>query len=215
MRRTRGRGGRVLSKRSRDDPFLNLLMQDVNHHSSSDSESPNDMDEEHVMSDNVNIEHNVMSGEVNIAQQDCLDPPLESSNSDRKDDVERDEDGREILTVVGKCFISIAAPRSMLNCLRGWFNGVWPTFSKIPDDVKQNFLNMFKEKFTWRAPTTEQQIYKIWKSYFSRIMTSEMRRIRKVTKSKSAPPPTWMRKEIFEELWNIWVADKYKDLQKK
>ncbi|KAK8958707.1 hypothetical protein KSP40_PGU013653 [Platanthera guangdongensis] len=69
------------------------------------------------------------------------------------------------------------------------------------------------EKFTWRAPTTEQQIYKIWKSYFSRIMTSEMRRIRRVTKSKSAPPPTWMRKEIFEELWNIWVADKYKDLQ--
>ncbi|KAK8966997.1 hypothetical protein KSP40_PGU006208 [Platanthera guangdongensis] len=40
-----------------------------------------------------------------------------------------------------------------------------------------------------------------------------MRRIRRVTKSKSAPPPTWMRKEIFEELWNIWVADKYKDLQ--
>ncbi|KAK8943063.1 hypothetical protein KSP39_PZI009674 [Platanthera zijinensis] len=44
-------------------------------------------------------------------------------------------------------------------------------------------------------------------------MASEMRRIRNAAKSRSAPPPTWMRREIFEGLWDIWEACKFKDLQ--
>ncbi|KAK8958431.1 hypothetical protein KSP40_PGU007114 [Platanthera guangdongensis] len=44
-------------------------------------------------------------------------------------------------------------------------------------------------------------------------MASEMRRIRNAAKSRSAPPLTWMRREIFEGLWDIWEARKFKDLQ--
>ncbi|KAK8919267.1 hypothetical protein KSP39_PZI021757 [Platanthera zijinensis] len=76
---------------------------------------------EHAISEEVNIEH-AISEEVNIAQHGCLDPPLdqlESTNSNSKDEVERDEVGQEILVIVGKCFISIDAHMSTLNCLRG------------------------------------------------------------------------------------------------
>ncbi|KAK8945309.1 hypothetical protein KSP40_PGU001455 [Platanthera guangdongensis] len=83
----------------------------------------------------------------------------------------------------------------------------------VSELVMRCLISMHSAKYTWRASSTEQQVYKIWKSYFSRAMTSEMRRIRNAAKSRSAPPPTWMRREIFEGLWDIWEARKFKDLQ--
>lgn len=145
--RTRGRGGRLLTNRNQDDTFLRLLTEDLNHQSSTNSDSHCDIDEEHEISDEVNA-------------HDCLPPDVEKhtpKNSDSKDEIKRDEEGREMLIISGKCFISTSAPRSMLNCLRGWFNGVWPTFSAIPNDVKQYLFNIFKAKYTWCAPSTEQQ----------------------------------------------------------
>ncbi|KAK8957838.1 hypothetical protein KSP39_PZI000841 [Platanthera zijinensis] len=87
-------------------------------------------------------------------------------------------------------------------------------FSSRVQISKSSEVSCRKEaKYTWRAASTEQQVYKIWKSYFSRAMTSKMRRIRNAAKSRSAPPPTWIRREIFEGLWDIWEARKFKYLQ--
>ncbi|KAG8366214.1 hypothetical protein BUALT_Bualt17G0053200 [Buddleja alternifolia] len=58
------------------------------------------------------------------------------ANLEIKDKIELDELGREILIIEGKNFISVAAPRSMLGDMRGWYTDVWPTFSKIPEHVK-------------------------------------------------------------------------------
>lgn len=44
-------------------------------------------------------------------------------------------------------------------------------------------------------------------------MTLEMRRIRRTAKPRYGNPPTWMKKEIFDGLWDIWDASKFKDRQ--
>ncbi|KAG8386778.1 hypothetical protein BUALT_Bualt03G0184300 [Buddleja alternifolia] len=99
----------------------------------------------------------------------------------------------------------------MLGDMRGWFTKPWPTFNKIPEDVKRNLFGKFKDKFTWRDPWTEAQVYKIWKSYCSRSFSAEMMRLRK--KSRSATPPDYMRSDIWEDLWDIWESPKFKKLQ--
>ncbi|KAK8913829.1 hypothetical protein KSP39_PZI023538 [Platanthera zijinensis] len=97
--RTRGRGGRLLSNKNRDDTFLRLLMEDMNHQTSTNSDSHCDTDEEHETSDDVNY-------------HDCSPPDIETpldvekhepKNSNNKDEIERDEEGREILIISGKC----------------------------------------------------------------------------------------------------------------
>ncbi|KAG8369017.1 hypothetical protein BUALT_Bualt15G0106500 [Buddleja alternifolia] len=147
------------------------------------------------------------------SQQDDLTHGSEPQNSNYKDEIERDEAGREILIIVGKCFVSTAAPRSILPDLQGWYSGVWPTFNKIPDRVKNDLFDRFKGKFTWRDPWTEEQVYKIWKSYFSRRMTAHMSELRIKAQSRAAPPLRWMRQEIWEGLWNIWETPKFKSFQ--
>ncbi|KAG8379137.1 hypothetical protein BUALT_Bualt07G0056900 [Buddleja alternifolia] len=147
------------------------------------------------------------------SQQDDLTHGSEPQNSNYKDEIERDEAGREILIIVGKCFVSTATPRSILPDLQGWYFGVWPTFSKIPDRVKNDLFDRFKGKFTWRDPWTEEQVNKIWKSYFSRRMTAHMSELRIKAQLRVAPPPRWMRQEIWEGLWNIWETPKFKSLQ--
>ncbi|KAG8379756.1 hypothetical protein BUALT_Bualt07G0122500 [Buddleja alternifolia] len=70
------------------------------------------------------------------------------ANLEIKDKIELDELGREILIIEGKNFISVAAPRSMLGDMRGWYTDVWPTFSKIPEHVKGYHFERFKETYT-------------------------------------------------------------------
>ncbi|KAK8939386.1 hypothetical protein KSP40_PGU019162 [Platanthera guangdongensis] len=86
----------------------------MNHQSSTNSESHCDTDEEHETTDDVNC---------HVCSPPDIETPLdvekhEPKNSNNKDEIERDEEGREILIISGKCFISTSAPRSMLNCLR-------------------------------------------------------------------------------------------------
>ncbi|KAK8962231.1 hypothetical protein KSP40_PGU000133 [Platanthera guangdongensis] len=97
--RTRGYGGRLLSNKNRDDTFLRLLMEDMNYQSCTNSDSHCDTDEEHETSDDVNC-------------HDCSPPDIETpldvekhepKNSNNKDEIERDEEGREILIISGKC----------------------------------------------------------------------------------------------------------------
>ncbi|KAG8368846.1 hypothetical protein BUALT_Bualt15G0089200 [Buddleja alternifolia] len=112
-------------------------------------------------------------------------------------------------------FISTAAPRSMLGDLRSWYNDVWPTFNKVPEHVKEKLFERFKTKFTWRDPWSEWTVYKIFKSYCSRSFSSEMLRLRTEKKSRSAPPPDYMRQDIWEALWDIWETPKFKKLGEK
>ncbi|KAG8367287.1 hypothetical protein BUALT_Bualt16G0056700 [Buddleja alternifolia] len=121
-------------------------------------------------------------------QQDDLPPGSEPENSNCKDEIKRDEAGREILIIVGKCFISTTTPRSLLPDRQG-------------------------AKFTWRDSWTEEQVYKIWKAYFSRRMTAHMSKPEKNVKSRTTPPPRSMRQKIWEGLWNIWETPKYKSPQ--
>ncbi|KAK8941766.1 hypothetical protein KSP40_PGU013519 [Platanthera guangdongensis] len=96
--RTRGRGGRLSSNKNRDDTFLRLLMEDMNHQSSTNSESHCDTDEEHETSDDVNC-HDCSPPDIETP----LDvEKLEPKNSNNKDEIERDEEGREILIISGK-----------------------------------------------------------------------------------------------------------------
>ncbi|KAG8375382.1 hypothetical protein BUALT_Bualt10G0094200 [Buddleja alternifolia] len=70
-----------------------------------------------------------------------------------------------------------------------------------------------EEKFTWHAQWSEQQVYNIFKSYYSRSFSAEMMRLRTVKKSRSASPPDYMRQDIWDALWDIWDTDKFKKLQ--
>ncbi|KAG8372254.1 hypothetical protein BUALT_Bualt12G0047300 [Buddleja alternifolia] len=67
----------------------------------------------------------------------------------------------------------------------------------------------------WRDPWSEEQVFKIWKSYFSRRMTTLMSDLRNNAKSRDSPPPKWMRKEIWDGLWDIWDTAKFMNLQNR
>ncbi|KAG8367489.1 hypothetical protein BUALT_Bualt16G0077300 [Buddleja alternifolia] len=181
-----------------------------------------DLAEHNDMAEHDNLaEHDDMAEHDDLADEevhpgmDDLPHGIEQKESDCKDEIERDEVGREILIIVENCFVSIAAPRTILSSLRRWYNGVWPTFTKIPDWVKQELFDLFKGKFTWRDPWSEEQVFKIWKSYFSRRMTALMSDLRNNAKSRDSPPPKWMRKEIWDGLWDIWDTPKFKNLQNR
>ncbi|KAG8391763.1 hypothetical protein BUALT_Bualt01G0220800 [Buddleja alternifolia] len=120
----------------------------------------------------------------------------EPANSKIKDKIERDERGREILIIEGKKYTD-----------------VWPTYHKVPDAIKRYLFERFKEKFTWHAQWSEQQVYNIFKSYCSQSFSAEMMRLRTVKKSRSASPPDYMRQDIWNALWDIWDTDKFKKLQ--
>ncbi|KAK4425486.1 hypothetical protein Salat_1742600 [Sesamum alatum] len=192
--RTRGRGGRMLFDGDKLNSYADLLVGNTNHLLDSDSDRSDSRDvagEE----DEVHARENSLPC---VSEQQIQDDPND------KDTIEHDEKGREILVIDGKCFVSVAAPRVMLEDLRGWYRGVWPTFSKIPKSIQKDMFARFKGKFTWRTPWTEEQVFKIWKSYFSRTMSGEMRRIRVAAGSRSVPPPAWMRQDLWEGLWDIW-----------
>ncbi|KAG8384077.1 hypothetical protein BUALT_Bualt04G0080500 [Buddleja alternifolia] len=181
-----------------------------------------DLAEHNDMAEHDNLaEHDDMAEHDDLADEevhpgmDDFPHGIEQKESDCKDEIERDEVGREILIIVENCFVSTTAPRTILPSLRGWYNGVWPTFTKIPDRVKQELFDLFKGKFTWRDPWSEEQVFKIWKSYFSRRMTALMSDLRNNAKSRDSPPPKWMRKEIWDGLWDIWDTPKFKNLQNR
>ncbi|KAG8391248.1 hypothetical protein BUALT_Bualt01G0168400 [Buddleja alternifolia] len=157
-------------------------------------------------------EHDDLADEEVHPGMDDLPHGIEQKESDCKDEIERDEVGREILIIVENC---TAVPRTILPSLRGWYNGVWPTFTKIRDRVKQELFDLFKGKFTWRDPWSEEQVFKIWKSYFSRRMTALMSDLRNNAKLRDSPPPKWMRKEIWDGLRDIWDTPKFKNLQNR
>ncbi|KAL0361378.1 UNVERIFIED_CONTAM: hypothetical protein Sradi_3822300 [Sesamum radiatum] len=165
--RTRGRGGRMLFDEGRLNSYTDLLMGNTNHLLESDSDRSDSRDV-------VDKEDEVHAREDNLP---CMSEQQIQDDSNDKDTIEHDEKGREILVIDGKCFVSVAAPRVMLEDLR------------------------------------EEQVFKIWKSYFSRTMSGEMRRIRVAAGSRSVPPPAWMRQDLWEGLWDIWETRKYKILQ--
>ncbi|KAL0379280.1 UNVERIFIED_CONTAM: hypothetical protein Sradi_3233500 [Sesamum radiatum] len=142
-------------------------MGNTNHLLESDSDRSDSRDV-------VDKEDEVHAREDNLP---CMSEQQIQDDSNDKDTIEHDEKGREILVIDGKCFVSVAAPRVMLEDLR------------------------------------EEQVFKIWKSYFSRTMSGEMRRIRVAAGSRSVPPPAWMRQDLWEGLWDIWETRKYKILQ--
>ncbi|KAG8367697.1 hypothetical protein BUALT_Bualt16G0100000 [Buddleja alternifolia] len=81
------------------------------------------------------------------------------ANLEIKDKIELDELGREILIIEGKNFISVAAPRSMLGDMRGWYTDVWPTFSKIPEHVKGYLFERFKATKNGGNPVPKESIF--------------------------------------------------------
>ncbi|KAG8366726.1 hypothetical protein BUALT_Bualt17G0109300 [Buddleja alternifolia] len=46
-------------------------------------------------------------------------------------------------------------------------------------------------------------------------MTALMSDLRNNAKSRDSPPPKWMRKEIWDGLWDIWDTPKFKNLQNR
>ncbi|KAG8382892.1 hypothetical protein BUALT_Bualt05G0126500 [Buddleja alternifolia] len=112
-----------------------------------------DLAEHDDMAEHDNLaEHDDMAEHDDLADEevhpgmDDLPHAIKQKESDCKDEIERDEVGREILIIVENCFVSTAAPRTILPSLRGWYNGVWPTFTKIPDRVNQELFDLFKSK---------------------------------------------------------------------
>ncbi|KAG8383964.1 hypothetical protein BUALT_Bualt04G0068600 [Buddleja alternifolia] len=191
--------------------FTSMMTAKMNHLGDLELGLNNDVDGEQELVDDVAEDVDEEEVEEERHTSEHTSEQHVEANLGIKDKIERDDKGREILVIQEKCFISVAAPRSMLGDMRGWFTKPWPTFNKIPGDVKRNLFGKFKDKFTWHDPWTEAQVYKIWKSYCSRSFSAEMMRLRK--KSRSATPPDYMRSDILEDLWDIWESPKFKKLQ--
>ncbi|KAG8363360.1 hypothetical protein BUALT_Bualt19G0014300 [Buddleja alternifolia] len=187
--------------------FTSMMTMKMNHLGDLELGLNNDVDGEQELVDDVAED---VDEEERHTSEHTSEQHVEA-NLGIKDKIEHDDKGREILVIQEKCFISVAAPRSMLGDMRGWFTKPWPTFNKIPEDVKRNLFGKFKDKFTWHDPWTEAQVYKIWKSYCSRSFSAEMMRLRK--NSRSATPPDYMWSDILEDLWDIWESPKFKKLQ--
>ncbi|KAG8368722.1 hypothetical protein BUALT_Bualt15G0075500 [Buddleja alternifolia] len=158
---------------------------------------------------------------MDLNEEELEEEESGNDNDLTSDDTTRGKVKRRLMSDAGckfheyvDSFISVVAPRSMLGDMRGWYTDVWPTFSKIPEHVKGYLFERFKEKFSWRAPWTNEQVYAIFKSYCSRAFSSEMMRLRNVKKSRSAPPPPdYMRADIWEALWDTWEDPQFKKLQ--
>ncbi|KAG8387798.1 hypothetical protein BUALT_Bualt02G0058600 [Buddleja alternifolia] len=139
MQPTRGRyTGTYMSLLNGNVKALGDLHEDLAEH--------DDMAEHDNLAEHDDMaEHDDLADEEVHPGMDDLPHGIEQKESDCKDEIERDEVGREILIIVENCFVSTAAPRTILPSLRGWYNGVWPTFTKIPDRVKQELFDLFKE----------------------------------------------------------------------
>ncbi|KAG8362837.1 hypothetical protein BUALT_BualtUnG0032200 [Buddleja alternifolia] len=163
--------------------FTSMMIAKMNHLGDLELGLNNDVDGEQELVDDVaeDVDEEEVEEERHTSEQHV------EANLGIKDKIERDDKGREILVIQEKCFISVAAPRSMLGDMRGWFTKPWPTFNKILEDVKRNLFGKF------------------------RSFSAEMMRLRK--KSRSATPPDYMRSDILEDLWDIWESPKFKKLQ--
>ncbi|KAG8389721.1 hypothetical protein BUALT_Bualt01G0008200 [Buddleja alternifolia] len=104
-------------------------------------------------------EHDDLGDEEVHPGMDDLPHGIEQKESDCKDEIERDGVGREILIIVENCFVSTAAPLTILPSLRGWYNGVWPTFTKILDRVNQDLFDLFKSKKNGGNPVFFQKAF--------------------------------------------------------
>ncbi|KAG8369231.1 hypothetical protein BUALT_Bualt15G0130100 [Buddleja alternifolia] len=157
------------SRRELEEEFesdeLEIGSMDLNEEELEEEESGNDNDltsddiimsatrgkvKRRLMSDAGRVSFTSMLTDEGIEEQhdEHTSEQHDPANLEIKDKIELDELGREILIIEGKNFISVAAPRSMLGDMRGWYTDVWPNFSKIPEHVKGYLFERFKETYT-------------------------------------------------------------------
>ncbi|KAG8370933.1 hypothetical protein BUALT_Bualt13G0034800 [Buddleja alternifolia] len=135
--------------------FMSMMTAKMNHLSDLELGLNNDVDGEQELVDNVAED---VDKEERHTSEHTFEQHVEA-NLGIKEKIERDDKGHEILVIQEKCFISVAAPRSMLGDMRGWFTKPWPTFNKIPEDVKRNLFGKFKAAQNDGKPVPHELVF--------------------------------------------------------
>ncbi|XP_039119081.1 uncharacterized protein LOC120255297 [Dioscorea cayenensis subsp. rotundata] len=73
-----------------------------------------------------------------------------------------DANRKRTLTILGdSIFAEKGVSSTIVKIIKNYFTGVWPTWKKIPDDVKEAMWKKFGEYFTWPLQE-EPNVRRVW-----------------------------------------------------
>ncbi|XP_042448259.1 uncharacterized protein LOC122033315 isoform X1 [Zingiber officinale] len=113
-------------------------------------------------------------------------------------------------------FVENEVPREITNDIKGVIKGVWPTWKKVPSDIKDLLWENFKLRYNWDN-FTDREMKKVWNENSSERYRASIHLAKKATLSSAQEDlgrkpdildmigrgPDWMEANIWNDLVKI------------